>query len=152
MAKRILTKSNIKQVVDESTGELKIVETEKTYTVRIEPDRFYMVFFEKMASFYGIKHLSDIKLIICMCELAEFNTGVVYLTPKNREFIVGKTKISLSNISRNLKRLMALGLLSCEKGNYTVSPEVFWKGDTKTRSEIIKIDGLNFNIKVVEDK
>lgn len=147
-----MTSTKVTQIVDKKTGELHAVETEKNFTVKVETERFYMCFFEKMGSFYGIKHLSDMKLIVCMCELAEFNTGVVHMTKKTREHIVFKTGISLSNISRNLKRLLATNLITEEKGDYTINPEVFWKGETKIRREVLNLDGIKFNITMVEGK
>lgn len=145
MVKR-LTSTKVVQVVNEDTGELVTVETEKNFQVKVQVDKFYMCFFEKMSSFYGIKHLSDMKLIVCMCELAEYNSGVVHMTKKVRHLIGETTGISVNNISKNLKRLIAVDLLSESDGDYTINAEIFWKGEQKVRREILNKNGLKLNI------
>ena len=139
------------QTINGTTGELETVEVEKNFRAKVEVDRFYMCFFEKMGSFYEIKHLSDVKLIACMCELAEFNSGIVHMTKRTRTIIGEKTGISIGNISRNLKRLITIKLIEEHEGDYTINAEVFWKGDTKMRAQILNDDGLNINITLLSN-
>jgi hypothetical protein len=147
--KRKMTRVVTTEMVDEQTGELKKVETLKEFVQNVDVDRFYMCFFEKMASFYGIKHLSDMKLMVALCEFAEFNSGTVFMTQRTRQRIAEKTGISLTNISKNLKRLIAIELITYNAGDYQINPEVFWKGDIKTRKELLRLDGIQFNITLV---
>lgn len=140
------TKSIERQVVNEDTGELQLVEIVKEHKVKVKQDKFYMCFFEKMSSFYEIKHLADVKLMAAMCEVAEYEKGTVHLTRKVRQDICKKTGISISNISKNLKRLINLKLLSEDDGDYIVNAEVFWKGDIKSRKKFLEGEGLKLNI------
>lgn len=143
-------KSSIKQVVDKETGEVISQEFEKHFVAEVKTDNFFMCFYENFGAFYGLKHLSDVKLIACLCELAEFNTGVVHLSTKIRRVISEKTGISKTNLSRNLKRLKESKLIEEEEGQVTINPAVFWKGSVKERFETIKNGGLTFNIRIVE--
>lgn len=143
--------SVFKQVTDKETGEILYQEVEKHFVAQIKTDNFFMCFFENFATFYGIKHLSDIKLLACLCELAEFNTGIVQLSTKVRRVISEKTGIGLTNLSRNIKRLKETGLITEEAGEVVINPAVFWKGSIKERFEIIKSGGLMFNIRIVEE-
>ena len=144
-------KTAYKQIVDKDTGEIIHQEFEKHFVAQVKSDNFYMCFFENFAPFYGLKHLSDAKLLACLCELAEFNTGIVQLSTKVRKVISEKTKIGLTNLSRNIKRLKETGLITEEYGEVVINPAVFWKGSIKERFEIIKSGGLLFNIRIVEE-
>ena len=148
MSKR-LTGTKTIQRVDEETGELLTIETEKNFLVKVDSERFYMCFFEKMSSFYGIKHISNMKIMVAMCEQAEFNTGIVTMSKRVRAIIGEKTGVSMSNISKNLKRLISIDLIAEINGDYVINPEVFWKGELKKRSELLEVDGLKFNITLV---
>lgn len=136
--------------VNSDTGEVINTEVSKKFVSKIETDNFFMCFIENMAGFYNIKHLSDVKLLTAMCELAEFNTGIVHMTKKTRQIIHDKTGISLTNMNKNLKRLKELGLIAEDEGDYTINPAVFWKGSTTTRTEILKSGEMYFEIKLVE--
>lgn len=148
MKQRKMVAQVTKETIDED-GVLQIVETEKTFVQKIDTEKFYMCFFEKMSSFYGIKHLSDMKLMVAMCELAEFNSGIVCMTQKTRTKLSEKAGISISNISKNLKRLVDIQLISYDAGDYQINPEVFWKGETKVRRELLMLGELKFNITIV---
>lgn len=148
MARR-LTGTKTVQTVDGATGELITVETEKNFLLKVDPERFYMCFFEKMSSFYGIKHISDMKIMVAMCEQAEFNTGIVTMSKRVRAIIGEKTGVSMSNISKNLKRLIDIDLIAEMNGDYVINPEVFWKGELKKRAELLEVDGIRFNVTLV---
>lgn len=143
--------SAFKQVIDKETGEILSQEVEKHFVAQIKTDNFFMCFFENFGAFYGLKHLSDAKLLACLCELAEFNTGIVQLSTKVRKTISEKTGIGLTNLSRNIKRLKDSDLISEEDGEVVINPAVFWKGSIKERVEIIRNGGLMFNIRIVEE-
>jgi hypothetical protein len=37
-----------------------------------------------------------------------------------------------------LRQLLDLNVISGEKGKYKINPEIFWKGDYKTREQLLK--------------
>src|SRR5690606_15731098 len=105
---------------------------------------------ENFGAFLGLKSAKDKNLIACMCAEADFNTGVVHMTTRVREKLCQQAGISVPNVSRNLNRLVAAGLISEDRGDYTINPGVFWKGTTKSRTEILQNGGLIFKVQVIE--
>lgn len=151
MNKKILKVSEVtREIVDGSTGEVLQVTRGKQFVTKVQPDEFFMVFIENMAPFFGLKNISDMKLLSAMCKVAEFNTGVVSLTQKTREYLSTISGISLTNISKNLKRLVKLDLIKGEKGEYKINPKIFWKGSTTTRHEVLQNEGFTWSITIVE--
>ena len=139
-----------KQVVDVETGELLDVTTEHHFVSEVKSDKFYMTFIENLAPFYGLKNAKDKDLIVALCEHAEFNTGIVRLTPKERQIICEKISINPRNISRHLKRLEEANLIHQDMGNITLNSAVFFKGTIKQRTEILRSEGILFQVRFVE--
>lgn len=145
-----LTDQRIIERHDPETGELHLLETSKTFRTRVEPDRFFSIYIERLASLYGIKQLSDIKVMIALCELAQYDTGVIHLNKNVRRTIQTKTKVSPTNLSKNIKRLAELDLLKYEDGTVTINPRIFWKGSMKVRRDLLKVGGLSFKVELYE--
>lgn len=139
---KYLTKQTIRDIVDSSTGEVVSVETEKIFNIKTTVETFTMMYNDYLGKLYGIKHLSDIKLITKFCEIAEFNTGKVVLSSATRDEICEQLDISKPNLSKNIKRLKELGLIDGDKGTYIIDPKLFWKGDRKMRAELLKGEGM----------
>lgn len=142
------TKTYIKESVENG----RVIDTTVTqeYKTAVNTDNFFMVFFENMGSFLGLKRMSDARLIACMCKLADFDTGRVLLTKEIREQLCKDCQVQYSNLSRSLTRLVSAGLLTGGKGTYTINPNIFWKGTTKSRTEILKTGGLTFKVTFVD--
>lgn len=141
----------IKQIVDTETGEITDTTVEKHFVTRVKTDEFFMVFIENLAPFYGLKQAGDIRLMVAMCEMAEFNTGIIRMSKKIRQMLCDKANISYSNISRHLSRLSASKLIIEDDGDYTINPTIFWKGSTTTRTEVLQNEGLTFQITLYEE-
>ena len=147
MAKKHFIESTITDVVDPETGEVTSTTSKKTHRITLDKnDHFYMCFFETMAPYYGLKYADDLKLISKFCELAEWNTGKVSVSTSTRESICKELNINTSNLSRSIKRLRDSNLISGEKGIFTINPSIFWKGDKKSREDLLKSGGLSVNI------
>lgn len=146
-----LVSNVIRQVVDEETGVILDSTTEKHFVTKVKTDEFFMVFIENLAPFYGLKHPSDIRLMVAMCEMAEFNTGIVKMTKRTRLTLCEKANISVSNVNKNIKRLVDAELLHEDDGDYTINPTIFWKGSTTTRTELLQNEGLTFQITIYEE-
>jgi Firmicute plasmid replication protein (RepL) len=129
-----------KEILDKETGELVSVTTEKVYTIDAPKDHFFMAFIDNMASFYKIKSATDKDVIVWLCSHAEYNTGKVRLTTKSRQELCEDLGLKNSSLSRSIKKLKELNLISGESGEFTINPEIFWKGDTLTRKKKITIE------------
>lgn len=136
-----------KTEVDLETGELTTTEIEKHYSVRINSENFYMTFIDCMSGFFKISSITDIKLLAKMCTLAEFNTGKVLIPTSLRKEIEKEFDISAQTLTNSISRLRQLRLIRGEKGSFQINEQVFWKGDMKTRAELIK-EHSNLNFKI----
>ena len=123
----------VKEYVDTETGEVLSYESQKTFTQKIEKDKFYITYIDFIAPFFKLKSAKAKDLLIWMCNHAEFNTGRVLLNANIRSEISKELDISAGSITNNLKALKDLNLISGEKGTFTINPHIFWKGDEKAR-------------------
>ncbi len=130
--------------LDRETGE--IITTNKTYSVKTDPENFYMTYIESLASFFQIKSLLDIKLIIRFCTLAEYNSGRVLITSSLRRELLEGMNIDKYQLSKSIKKLKELNLLTGDHGTYYLNPDIFWKGTNSMRRELIKKKQLNITI------
>lgn len=91
-----------------------------------------------ISPFYKLKSDNAKNLLVWMCEHAEWNTGEVNLTTADRNKISEIFGICNNTITNNLQALKKLNLISGEKGKFMINPQIFWKGDTKTRGQLLK--------------
>lgn len=123
----------VKEYVDKDTGEILSYESEKTFTQKIEKDKFYITYIDFIAPFFKLKSAKAKDLLIWMCNNAEFNSGRVLMPTEIRDQISKELDMSSNGITNNLKALKDLNLISGERGVFTINPQVFWKGDEKAR-------------------
>lgn len=123
----------VKEYVDKDTGEILSYESEKTFTQKIEKDKFYITYIDFIAPFFKLKSAKAKDLLIWMCNNAEFNSGRVLMPTEIRDQISKELDMSANGITNNLKSLKDLNLISGERGVFTINPQVFWKGDEKAR-------------------
>lgn len=133
--------------IDDSTGELHLIEVQKTVGVETTTEEFFQVYCRLIASVYELKYADDIKILIKFCEIAEFNTGKVLIPAAERKVICEQLKMQTSNMSKSLKRLKDKDLITGEKGSYLINPAIFWKGEQKIRAQILKEEGLSVMFK-----
>jgi hypothetical protein len=146
--KKHYVQSQSTTTVDPDTGQIIITDVQKTHVVTLqEEDRFFMIYLSMLQSFYQIKYVKDVMLLVKLAELCDYNTGKVDLSTQLRAQICEELGIKPSNLSTTFKRLVESKLLVGEKGSYTVNASLFWKGDNKTRKQVLKDKGLEFNIK-----
>lgn len=123
----------VKEQIDAATGEVLSYESEKTFTQKIDKDKFYITYIDFIAPFFKLKSAKAKDLLIWMCNHAEFNTGRVLIPSEIRNQISKELDMSPNGITNNLKALKDLNLISGERGVFMINPQVFWKGDEKAR-------------------
>ena len=133
------------QTVDLNTGEIKEYETQKTYTRKVETESFYMTFIDYIAPLFNLKSDAAKNVLNWMCCHAEYNTGKVQLTTNQRDLACMELGMKSNSLSNHLKKLKDLSLISGEKGDFMINPQIFWKGDTITRDKLLK----NNEIKII---
>ena len=137
---------DVTTVLNMETGDY--IVTKREWSEKIKPETFYMSFIENMSGFFKLKSSSDIKLLVKMCTIAEFNTGTVSLATATRITIAEELDITNSQISKSINNLIALKLITGGKGIYTINPSVFWKGDAKSREALMKNNSINITISI----
>lgn len=147
MKKSHMMESEKVERVDPLTGEILQVESKKLVKLSMtEEDEFYMVFCKTIAGVYELNYADDLKMIIKLNQIAEFNSGRVSISAGMRQSISTELGIHTSNISKSLKRLTDKMLISGDRGEYVINPKVFWKGDRKMRQDVLRKEGLRFTM------
>lgn len=72
-----------------------------------------------------------------MCELAEYNTGMVKLTTAVRQEICKSLSISPNTLTNNLSLLKSKNLIKGDKGDFIINAQIFWKGDAESREKLL---------------
>lgn len=142
-----LKHETIEQRVDTSTGEVVNVTTQKTFTIKTTTDTFYMTFIKHTKSIFKLKSAVDIKLIIKLCELAEYNTGRVILPSPLRKDVCVDLEITTQQFSNAISSLKKKKLITGAQGLYNINPLIFWKGTTDNRVNLLKEIEVSYKIK-----
>lgn len=148
MAKRI-TQTIQKEIVDINTGELVKVDTQKTFTEKVNSEKFYMTFLDYIAPLYKLRSEVARRILDWMCENAGFNTGTVILSTSERQQMCKDLDLTSNQVTNNLKKLKDLNLITGEKGTFTLNPEIFWKGDAQTRKQVLEGKSLKISYELV---
>ena len=151
MAKRI-TQTIQREIVDVTTGEVVKVDTQKTFTEKVSPESFYMTFIGYMSPLFNLHSDVARSILDWMCMKAEYNSGVVDLSASKRQKMCQDLSITSNQVTNNLKKLKELGLITGEKGEFTINPEIFWKGDTKTRQQVLEGKSLKVSFEIVDNQ
>lgn len=148
MAKRI-TQTIQREIIDVNTGESVKVDTQKTFTEKINPEHFYMTFIDYIAPLYQLHSEVARRMLDWMCEHAEYNTGIVDLSTSKRQQMCSELNLANNQVTNNLKKLKDLNLITGDKGSFTVNPEIFWKGDAQTRKDILNNKSLQVSFEII---
>lgn len=121
----------------------------KEFTHKIDQDKFYMTFIDYVKWIYGLTTITTLKVLYKLLEIAEYNTGEVSLSPGKRQEIMESIGIKKSAFTQALNQLVESGALELKyktdketgelipiRGEYRISPEMFWKGELKKRTEL----------------
>lgn len=145
--------SSFKEYVDKETGEVVSTEITKSFTKKIDVESFYMVFIDYISPLYKLKSDTAKSILNYMCSLAEFNEGKVYLTTNKRKQMCEDLGIKTTSLTNNLKLLKKSNLISGLDGDFIINPQIFWKGSTDTRRQLLKDKSIRvtFNIESTVD-
>ena len=152
MAKHFITSTET--VYTDENGQERVRETKKVISQKETQDSFYMTFYNYVQWIYQLKSVNTIKLLYKLLELADFNTGEFTLGAGKRKEIMDDLGIGKSAFAQALAQLVSSGAVQNKKkvivdeetgeviseeilkGEYIVSPIMFWKGELKKRAEL----------------
>lgn len=148
MGRKYILQETTREVTNLETNRVEKVDQTKTFVVKTDDaDKFFQVYYNMVASWYELNRVADIKVLMYLCQIAEFNTGEVSLSAAKRTELCHDLTIANSALSRSLKALKEKDLITGDKGTYYINPAIFWKGDAKARKEQLTEDGLYFGWK-----
>ena len=140
--------STERKVYDE-TGNVKVETISKTIVHKTDEDSFYMTFTNYIMWMCQVKSVATLKILYKLLEQAEFNTGNIDIPAGVRTEIETTLDICKSQFTKSITELInknvlwqrtvldkSTGELKPLKGCYTINPEMFWKGDLKTRRDL----------------
>lgn len=147
MSKRTL-QTFVSEAVDAQTGEIITYESKKVISEKIDSESFYMTFTDYIAPIFKLKSEIALKILIWMCENAQFNTGIILFSSDERNRLCTELSISTTQLSHSLKKLKDLKLIS-GKSNIRINPLIFWKGDAQSRKDLLKDKMLQISFELV---
>ena len=127
---------NLRRTTDTASG--LILQEEVSYTVKSKAPLFIMIFTEMMSDLYKISNLTDIKVLLKLCELSEFGSPEVRLPPKLRKMAAEELQMSYNTFGNSITSLRSQGFISGSHGLYELNIKYFWKGHIDKRNDLIK--------------
>jgi hypothetical protein len=139
-----------REQIDTATGEILSYETTKVFTKKVSAEKFYITYIDYVSPLYNLKSDTAKDILSWMCCHAEWNTGKVALTTNTRKDLCSELNISPNTLTNNLAKLKATKMISGEKGDFIINPQIFWKGDAKARDKMLEIEEIKitFDIKL----
>ena len=134
------------EFVNTETGEVLLQTTSKTFNIKVTSEEFYFTFLTLLKDVVGLKSIIDVKVLFALCNNAEFNTGIVSMSTNKRKEIMEFVGITYHTLANSLSRLKKQKFISDKNRDYTINPIYFWKGDLKTREQLLKEGKLSINI------
>ena len=139
------------EILDRETGEILKYDSQKIFTEKINPDHFYITFFDYFGPVRQLKQGVTRRILDWMCEHAGFNTGIVVLSTSERQQMSQDLGIANNQITNNLKILKDLNIISGEKGTFKINSEIFWKGELSIRrKELLENKNLQISFELVD--
>lgn len=136
--KKFLMQETTCTQVDPTTGEISNY-TNKKELVKVEVEPFFFTYSKQILALYGLSVFNaTTKVLWKLMEIAEWNTGKVYMNIERRREIMDECNISRASFDRAVKELSDVGIITKEKSTYIIDGTMFWKGDREGRKKIIK--------------
>lgn len=81
-------------------------------------------YYELACFMNGVTRKGDVTLLIKLSNLAD-SQGNFSLTARSRDLICEELNLNKPNLSMSIKRLSNLGIITGDKGDYQINPEIF---------------------------
>lgn len=119
-------------------GEIIEETTSKSWTITKNSEPFFLTYVNSISWIYGLKSVTTIKILYKLLEKSNYNTNKVDISAKLRKTICEQLDITQVSFSKSLKQLLDLKILKDCEDAYEIDPAFFWKGDHKTRDQLMK--------------
>lgn len=139
------------ETIDPVTGELR--RWVKKYSIKVKAENFYLTYIDNMSGYFCLTSSADKSVLAYLCSIAEYDTGRAFIQPDDRKSACIEIGISIQQFSNSIGKLKSLHLVTGSGGFYMINPAIFWKGNSKTRSSLLRDNKLavEFNFELEED-
>ena len=122
---------------DPKTGEV-LEYTDRQEVIKNEVEPFFLTYSREILALYGKSIFNaTTKVLWKLLEIAEYNTGKVYVTTERRNNIMSACGISRASYDRAIKELVDADIMTKEGNTYTIRENMFWKGDRDERKKLL---------------
>ena len=149
--KSILTESKLSTRVDETTGEIIEETVSKTFFINKKSEPFFLTYVKGLSIIYNITSAAALRLLYKLLELSEFNKTEIQISAPKKKEILKELNISEPCFTKAMKILSDAGLVTGSRGLYNISEDIFWKGDAKTRQQLMNSRTATITFKPNED-
>lgn len=106
--------------------------------MKVDTEPFFLTYSKQIMALYDMPVFNaTTKVFWKLLEFAEWNTGEVIMNINRRNEIMQVCGISKTSYYRALDELIAAKLITKNKDVYSIDEKMFWKGDRKTRNEMM---------------
>lgn len=128
------SREQIHEVTDENG---QVVRSSRVFTAKYKSQPFITLPLPVSPLLHALSGLKDVRVLLALAELAEFNTNAVFLIASRRLEVMQKADVSSPQLSSCLKRLREAGVISGRKGEAIIHPSVLWKGESAVKKEVL---------------
>lgn len=122
---------------DPKTGEV-LEYTDRQEVIKNEVEPFFLTYSREILALYGKSIFNaTTKVLWKLLEIAEYNTGKVYVTAERRNNIMSACEISRASYDRAVRELVEADIMIKEGNTYTIRENMFWKGDRDERKKLL---------------
>lgn len=134
---KYITRRVVSQSTDPTTGEIRSY-TDRQEVIKSEVEPFFLTYSREILALYGKSIFNaTTKVLWKLLEIAEYNTGKVYVTTERRNAIMSACDISRASYDRAVRELVEADIMSKEGNTYTIRENMFWKGDREERRKLM---------------
>lgn len=138
MSRKFLYEETRCRNTNTDTGEITDYISKKEL-VKVEIEPFFFTYSKQLLALYGLSVFNaTTKVLWKLLEIAEWNTGKVFMNPERRKEIMQICNISRPSFDRAIRELTEIGIIEKNGSTYTIDCMTFWKGDKASRDKLIK--------------
>lgn len=112
--------------------------TSKSWVIKKDTEPFFLTYLNSISWIYGLNSITTIKVLYKLLERSNFNSNKVDISTKLRKNICEQLDITPPTLSKSIKQLLDLKVLYEDDDAYRIDEKLFWKGDYKTREQLLK--------------
>jgi len=136
--KKVITLQKERHLIDSQTGETQVIEQE--FTRVVNKDKFIQVFLEDMRPLMGIKGKSELRVLMILWQMAEYDSNKLILIKDTKETIAKKAGYTYGGVSNAIAKLVKQKvLLRHNTSVYYINPIYFFKGSNKSRKDCFRV-------------